>query len=419
MASKKQESSSAYTGKKRKAAKKKKNKHEKKQPVTKKPSRIVVPGSVGCVCRMEDNKEYVLEECHWHQYLRRRYPAVAEKTIAYKREVKRITEPFRNTTISLEMFKNDPLVADPSKLSGKQRLEIVEQAIVLFEEIYVHRPLKEASYGVNPIRQLNLLRNSLLVSLEKGVNDVSHHPLTSTPLEKGMDDVSHHPLTSTPLEFHRMMIDIFVSVRDLHTNYLTPPPFDTRTAFIPVLIEEVVDSKSTERKYFISRVTPGMELPILRAVFQRMSTEEFDLELVKNIYSAATGESVEEKISGELAFEKAQKVFWSDQKVDDEKLIAAMKVVVGSGIEVASWNFVPVHRAVEINGDRFGGSNLEARRARGISTLTVRPLFLARVPDENQVLVHFNTGLGKHEIKFDWLVANTDEFAAIQNRKSF
>ena len=34
------------------------------------------------------------------------------------------------------------------------------------------------------------------------------------------------------------MIDIFTDLRDLHTNYILPSPYSTKTAFLPFLLEE-------------------------------------------------------------------------------------------------------------------------------------------------------------------------------------
>lgn len=76
-----------------------------------------------------------------------------------------------------------------------------------------------------------------------------------------------------------------------------------------------------------------------------------------------------------------------------------------AGVEVISWNGIPIARAVEINGDRFAGSNLEARRARGVATLTVRRLLLSLPPEEDFVIVGYRTQDGEmHELRTPWLV---------------
>ena len=44
------------------------------------------------------------------------------------------------------------------------------------------------------------------------------------------------------------------------------------------------------------------------------------------------------------------------------------------GVEVLAWNGVPIARAIEINGELQAGSNPDARFARGLDNLTIRPL---------------------------------------------
>src|SRR5262245_31768288 len=83
-------------------------------------------------------------------------------------------------------------------LSRRDRRRIVEQALLLMERNYVHLPMKRAIHAIDPIQQLKLLRFQLA---EWNV-----------------------PLEST-LDFHRRMLSIFGSTRDLHTLYLLPEPY--------------------------------------------------------------------------------------------------------------------------------------------------------------------------------------------------
>jgi hypothetical protein len=76
-----------------------------------------------------------------------------------------------------------------------------------------------------------------------------------------------------------------------------------------------------------------------------------------------------------------------------------------SGVEVLHWNGAPISRAVWANAQRFAGSNLEARHARGVATLTTRPLLRTLPPDEEWVSVRFrNTTGAVEEIRFDWMI---------------
>lgn len=75
------------------------------------------------------------------------------------------------------------------------------------------------------------------------------------------------------------------------------------------------------------------------------------------------------------------------------------------GVEITYWNGVPIDRAVELNGDRQAGSNLEARHTRGLDSLTIRPLIVSPPPDEETVVVGYRTADGKDmEVKLEWTI---------------
>src|SRR3954471_5168527 len=55
--------------------------------------------------------------------------------------------------------------------------------------------------------------------------------------------------------FHGEMSAIFHSLRDLHTNYLLPPPFAGQLAFLPFLIEEFF--ADGHPRYLVTKVVQG------------------------------------------------------------------------------------------------------------------------------------------------------------------
>ena len=66
---------------------------------------------------------------------------------------------------------------------------------------------------------------------------------------------------------------------------------------------------------------------------------------------------------------------------------------------------MPIERAVSQNGQRYAGSNREARHARGVATLTIRALLLSPPPDEEWVIVGYETEAGERlEIRLEWQV---------------
>jgi C-terminal processing protease CtpA/Prc len=75
------------------------------------------------------------------------------------------------------------------------------------------------------------------------------------------------------------------------------------------------------------------------------------------------------------------------------------------GVEVLYWNGVPIEREVELNADRQAGSNIEARYARGLDSLTIRPMIVSLPPDEEWVVVGYRSSNGQDlELKQKWLV---------------
>lgn len=112
------------------------------------------------------------------------------------------------------------------ELTAPERRTIVNQALTLFDDVYVHLPLKRAMHAVDPVQNLKLLRRRLGKLTER--------------------------------QFHSAMITIFKSVRDLHTNYILPAPYNEHTAFVPFLMEEFYDQDGA-RHYIVSRFIAGFE----------------------------------------------------------------------------------------------------------------------------------------------------------------
>ncbi len=110
-------------------------------------------------------------------------------------------------------------------LSVAERQLLVDQALALSEQLYVHLPLKRAMHAVDPLQRLKLLR--------------------------------HHSANLTESAFHAELISIFNSLRDLHTNYILPEPLRTRTAYLPFRIEDYFEGD--ERFYVVTEVKPGTE----------------------------------------------------------------------------------------------------------------------------------------------------------------
>lgn len=203
-------------------------------------------------------------------------------------------------------------------LSRRERLRILDQTILLLEMNYVHLPLKRAMHAINPLQRLRLLKYRL-------------------ETERKMED---------EMQFHHRLVEIFSSLRDIHTSYLLPSPFRLHTAFLPFLIEQYFVTESEDR-YLVSRIDRNHLKP---------------------------------ERKGEAAFFKP-------------------------GVEVLFWNGIPIRRAIEMNGERQAGSNSEARFARGLDSLTVRPLRTSLPPNEEWVELTYRDLHGKiRRLRQDWLV---------------
>lgn len=74
------------------------------------------------------------------------------------------------------------------------------------------------------------------------------------------------------------------------------------------------------------------------------------------------------------------------------------------GVELVSWNFVPMSRAVDVYATQETGGRPDARRARAVETLTFRSLDYGPPPDEHSVVVGFKVGRTLHEVRIPWRV---------------
>lgn len=227
-----------------------------------------------------------------------------------------------SSSVRLELAEARTLastLADEELLTREERRLIVQQALILFEQNYAHLPLKRALHAVDPVRRLQLL----LQEIESGAEDIQ----------------------DSDIGFHNEMTDIFMSVRDLHTNYLLPHPYAGYSAFLPFMVEDCIDEGRCI--YLVSHLVEGFNHPTFR-----------------------------------------------------------------TGVEIVYWNGMPIERAVRNNGQRFAGSNRDARHARGVQTLTTRSLRVMLPPDEDWVVVGYRDERGEmQEHRFDWIVTPAPESA--------
>jgi Peptidase family S41 len=207
-------------------------------------------------------------------------------------------------------------LATAGQLTLDEQKSVVSQAISLIQEIYVHLPLKRAMHAIDPLQSLRLLQHQL-AALSQPMNE---------------------------RRFHNQMIAIFVSLRDLHTNYILPSYFASYVAFLPFYIEEIFEDQNSERcQYVVSKMVEGFSHPTF-----------------------------------------------------------------SPGAVITHWNGIPMDRAVELNADRNAGSNPDARHARGLENMTIRPMAMSLPPDEEWVVISYQSAGADLEIRLAWQVFEPD-----------
>jgi hypothetical protein len=217
----------------------------------------------------------------------------------------------------------DQFLAGVQDLTMQEQLVVVDAAITMLSQVFVHLPLKRSMHGIEPIQRLRLLKLRVENQIASG---------TQLNSARG---------------FHDEMIDVFHSLRDLHTNYVLPSSYQGRTAFLPFLVQEYFDGVPPQRHYIVTKVLPGF--------------------------------------------------------VHDTFTV---------GVTVTHWNGIPIERAIELNAAREAGSNSEARFARGLEALTLRPMALTAPPDEAWVIIGYESGGQRREVRFEWRVTTPEPSAA-------
>ena len=111
-------------------------------------------------------------------------------------------------------------ILDSSPITQADREAIADQAEAMIDGLYVHLPQKRAMYGIDPSQRLRLLRHRL----------------------------GH----TTDPQFHAELLRIFTDLRDLHTNYILPSPYQGPFAFLGILLEQ--HWENGEPRWMVSKV---------------------------------------------------------------------------------------------------------------------------------------------------------------------
>lgn len=161
-------------------------------------------------------------------------------------------------------------------------------------------------------------------------------------------------------------------------------------------------------------VDPVQALTLLRARTSALSDVEFHLAvtgIVAGLRDAHTRYAGPQSLRGQVAmlpflveqYGPHSSPTFIASKVGPAELIGDARFV--PGVELQMLNGVPFARAVDIYADRQTGGRPDARRARALESLTLRPLQFEPPPDEHWVDVGFRTARGAHaEVRIPWRV---------------
>ena len=225
--------------------------------------------------------------------------------------------PVETARQAIQVEPADATTPEPGEgpLTRRQRLDIVRQALLLLEQAYVHLRFKQAHHAVDPVQRLKLLEHRL--------------------------EHQHDDALDDELAFHNEMTRIFSSVRDLHTVYVLPRPYQQYRAVLPFLVEECFEQDGDRQipHYVVTRVAPDAEHPTF-----------------------------------------------------------------ATGAEILHWNGLPIRVAIEQNATLQAGGNPAAAFARGLQALTVRPLMVSLPPAEDWVTITYRDVSGEvRQIRKEWV----------------
>jgi hypothetical protein len=145
-------------------------------------------------------------------------------------------------------------------------------------------------------------------------------------------------------EFHLAVTGIITGLRDAHTRYVGPSGLQGKVAVLPFLVESYGPQDAP--RFIVSKLAESAKTPEMK------------------------------------------------------------KIGFAQGVELVSWNFVPMGRAVDVYAVQETGGRRDARRARALETLTFRSLDYGPPPDEYKVNIGFMAGRSLREVCIPWRVVD-------------
>ncbi|MFI5708716.1 S41 family peptidase [Kribbella sp. NPDC051620] len=171
-------------------------------------------------------------------------------------------------------------------------------------------------------------------------------------------------------------------------------------------------------KVAMHAVNPLQRLRVMRARMERQTAETMEAEWLFHRQMSSIFHSVRDlhtnyllpaPFAGKIAFLPFMIEKCSDESGDHYLITRTITgytaTQFGAGAEVTHWNGTPIARAVALNGAQFAGSNDAANLARGLESLTLRPLVIQSPPDEDWVtLTYVGLDGSAQELREQWKV---------------
>lgn len=171
-------------------------------------------------------------------------------------------------------------------------------------------------------------------------------------------------------------------------------------------------------KVAMHAINPLQRLRVMRARMERQTAQSMEAEWIFHRQMSSIFHSVRDlhtnyllpaPFAGKIAFLPfmIEKCFdqTGEHYLITRTIIGYTAPQFGPGAEVTHWNGTPIARAVALNGAQFAGSNDAANLARGLESLTLRPLVIQSPPDESWVTLSY-LGLdgSAQELREQWKV---------------
>jgi C-terminal processing protease CtpA/Prc len=164
-------------------------------------------------------------------------------------------------------------------------------------------------------------------------------------------------------------------------------------------------------KHAMHAIEPTQRLKLLQARLPSMSEREFHNELIST-YTHLRDLHTNYILPDPLKRFVAALPFRVEEfhEGDDRRYVVTQVSPLSTdphfkvGVEPTHWNGMPIDRAVDQNAEREAGSNLAARHAQGLESLTTRWMGMSLPPDEDWVVLGYRDGHVQRETRFEWHV---------------